>query len=419
MKTKVFLVLSLLVNLAYFGNSLRNQKAPVEPVGVHVQAKPTTQAVVVVASEPVKRSESAPFNWQQVESTDYKTYIANLRAIGCPELTIQEIIIADIDKLYAPKIRAARINPAEPLHYWDSKTVKANLAEAESRLKLIDIRKEKNELIYELLHVTLPVYGENEMPLYGLDPEKVLATVPEDKRSQVASITQKYDTIGQEMFNKGLYTPEDHKRLNDVRKKLIAELEQTLGVEGARDYYAKTSWLGRDLRNQLVGFDATEAEFRAIHDSKDRLDLNYGNLSHYEPGDTQGRTEFRNAAAETEAKIEAALGKDRYSDYKRSYDGTFQSLLRLVNNDEIPDGAKIANNVYAIKSDALQKRQQIMMDKTMTPTQRGLAMEQIRTEVEGKVKRSMPSELYKKYQPQAGSWINQLSSGGFGVTRIQ
>jgi len=26
-----------------------------------------------------------PFNWESVESSDYKQYIANLRAVGCPE----------------------------------------------------------------------------------------------------------------------------------------------------------------------------------------------------------------------------------------------------------------------------------------------------------------------------------------------
>jgi len=35
------------------------------------------------------------FSWQQLESPDYQTYVANLRDIGCPEQTIRDIIIAD------------------------------------------------------------------------------------------------------------------------------------------------------------------------------------------------------------------------------------------------------------------------------------------------------------------------------------
>src|SRR5690349_3100498 len=43
------------------------------------------------------------FAWQEVESDDYPTYIANLRNIGCPEQTIRDIIIADVNALYARK----------------------------------------------------------------------------------------------------------------------------------------------------------------------------------------------------------------------------------------------------------------------------------------------------------------------------
>src|SRR6266498_4352074 len=43
------------------------------------------------------------FSWREVESADYPTYIANLRDIGCPEQTIRDIIIADVNGLYARK----------------------------------------------------------------------------------------------------------------------------------------------------------------------------------------------------------------------------------------------------------------------------------------------------------------------------
>ena len=41
------------------------------------------------------------FSWREVESADYPTYVANLRQIGCPEQTIRDIIIADVNALYS------------------------------------------------------------------------------------------------------------------------------------------------------------------------------------------------------------------------------------------------------------------------------------------------------------------------------
>lgn len=47
--------------------------------------------------------EAKPFEWSQVESTDYRAYIANLRRVGCPEQTIRDIITADLRALYGSK----------------------------------------------------------------------------------------------------------------------------------------------------------------------------------------------------------------------------------------------------------------------------------------------------------------------------
>src|SRR5687767_12623141 len=40
------------------------------------------------------------FTWHEVESSDYETFIKNLRTIGCPEQTIRDIIVADVDLLF-------------------------------------------------------------------------------------------------------------------------------------------------------------------------------------------------------------------------------------------------------------------------------------------------------------------------------
>src|SRR6266436_5402014 len=44
-----------------------------------------------------------PFRWSQIESPDYRVYVANLRGIGCPEQTVRDIIRADVGSLYAAK----------------------------------------------------------------------------------------------------------------------------------------------------------------------------------------------------------------------------------------------------------------------------------------------------------------------------
>ena len=76
------------------------------PVAIDSQApcaaiKPEVQTS---GSAPL-RNEVAPFSWSQVEADDFPTYIKNLKKIGCPEQTIQDIVAAEIAALYEGKRR--------------------------------------------------------------------------------------------------------------------------------------------------------------------------------------------------------------------------------------------------------------------------------------------------------------------------
>ena len=51
-------------------------------------------------------------SWEQLESADYRVYVANLRKVGCPEQTIRDIIIADVHSLYAPRYLAIQVKQA-------------------------------------------------------------------------------------------------------------------------------------------------------------------------------------------------------------------------------------------------------------------------------------------------------------------
>src|SRR5260370_2220938 len=50
-------------------------------------------------------AEQTPFHWEQIESADYRTYVANLRKAGCPEQTVRDIIVADVHSLYVARRR--------------------------------------------------------------------------------------------------------------------------------------------------------------------------------------------------------------------------------------------------------------------------------------------------------------------------
>ncbi|HEY6167177.1 MAG TPA: hypothetical protein VI454_04000, partial [Verrucomicrobiae bacterium] len=61
------------------------------------------------------------FTWRGLESPEFKAYIANLRAVECPEETIRDIIVAAVNKLYAAKLKALSHDRLKDYKYWEAK----------------------------------------------------------------------------------------------------------------------------------------------------------------------------------------------------------------------------------------------------------------------------------------------------------
>src|ERR1051326_8706101 len=87
------------------------------------------------------------FSWHQIESPDYPTYIVNLRDIGCPEQTIRDIIIADVNSLYSLK-RATNLVTSEQ-EWWKSEPDPKVAAEASQKSRALE--EERKALLGRLL----------------------------------------------------------------------------------------------------------------------------------------------------------------------------------------------------------------------------------------------------------------------------
>ena len=104
--TKTLLAVSLMANAAFLILMTSAAKRTPEPsvasvVRFHANAAPrtirSTQAMATPATAP--DIQATPLDWRQLESSDYRQYIANLRAVGCPEKTIRDIIVAEVGEM--------------------------------------------------------------------------------------------------------------------------------------------------------------------------------------------------------------------------------------------------------------------------------------------------------------------------------
>jgi hypothetical protein len=159
MKTKMLLIVSLFLNLALAASlALRSKPPPPNLPNENRMARianasaPADGQTLKPATVPAATAP-AMFDWRMVESEDYKKYIANLRSIGCPEETIRDIIIADVNKLYESKGKALA-GPKKKFEFWKPGAGMAGAGiDPERTEKERTLNKEKRTLLTELLAV--------------------------------------------------------------------------------------------------------------------------------------------------------------------------------------------------------------------------------------------------------------------------
>src|SRR5262245_7658770 len=96
--TKVWVVLSLAINVALAIWLVRHPSSSPAAVpsravrSATTDATPSASALAPAETAIAETNSATPFHWSQIESTDYRQYIANLRAAGFPEEIIRDLI---------------------------------------------------------------------------------------------------------------------------------------------------------------------------------------------------------------------------------------------------------------------------------------------------------------------------------------
>ena len=272
-----------------------------------ITSSATTNATITTGS-PVAQSKAAhkflhqlvatpratPFDWRQVESPDYKEYIANLRAIGCPEKTIKEIITADVNDLFSA--RRAAIIQTNHYEYW--RAAPMSLTE-EQRKQLQELSIEKSEVLKAL--------GVESSDLADVFAE-YLRGVVETKELQLEFLSepkrQNLKDLLFRMAQQQLAARDDQRKLDDIEQKTQSAIKSLLTPDEFRDYELRTSIPASQLRAVLKEMEPTEQEFKTIFES-------WNALNAHQPGST----EYREAQQSSETALKTLLGPSRFELY--------------------------------------------------------------------------------------------------------
>jgi hypothetical protein len=176
------------------------------------------------AIDPAKfqKKKSAPETpFAAIYSTDTKQFVENLRAIGCPEQTVKDILVAEINRRYAAQENALRPKPADHVPYgWSAKTSEGKLIAR--RQEAAEIAREKQAALRNALGYEVPV----KIPQYAMTTsdqifERFLDSLPGEKRPAAQAMQEQYWAEVQLLRERtrGFWQPEDVKALNELQTK--------------------------------------------------------------------------------------------------------------------------------------------------------------------------------------------------------
>lgn len=375
MRWRIFLIISACVNavlIAAVWYFARRSPAPESAVtaGTNTPAPYRTQVVV----------RRQYFTWGEVESPDYHTYVANLRDIGCPEQTIRDIIVADVNAFFAKR---AATEVKTPDQQWWRSTPDAKLsAEAESKLRALD--KERRELLASLLgpewspqEALASSYRTASITLDG----PVLGQLPADTKQSINSVVLASQTRMEELLAKARAEGRNptSAEFAALREQTRAELQKILPPAQLEEFLLRYSQNAVELRSELGNlryFNATPEEFRALFRARDQFDQKLAALADStDPNDIRQRQSLE---AQREQAIKLALGEKRYQLYSRLQDPAYQTAYAQATAAGTPGAAQ---TVYAVnQATAQEMADMVRSSSNLTDEQMAIAMKRLELE---------------------------------------
>lgn len=372
-RNRAIFIASISLNVLLVGLWVGRREQPSEP------APPAPSDIAAV--DPVIRTNVTIrqqfFSWEEVESEAYPTYIENLRRINCPEQTIRDIIIADVDDLYAERYRT-EVPPASQ-QWWQDAPDPDLLRLAEAQRRILD--QEREVLLTRLLGPdwNAPQISGSvatiEVPLDG----PTLGSLPDETKEAVqvvsAQAQQTFEAILDQAQRDG--AEPNPAAIAALQQSLRMELAPLLGprqLEEVLIRYAPTAHRLREELATLELFNVSEDEFRRLFLGVEKYDLELMQLT--ADGSTAPSQRTR-ILEQRRIAFQNALGPARYAEYERLLDPDYRAALAAANE---AGNANAAGIIYAIDMAGKVEQANIRAEPGMTPLQREIELKRLELE---------------------------------------
>jgi len=392
MRARYWLILSLGFNL-FLAASLYVATEPLREPALPVP--PVIDNVLVKTNVLVRREN---FTWEQVQSTNYTTLIANLRAIGCPEQTIRDIVTSEIDRLYARR----RVTEVDYPNYqwWKSNPDPALAAAAEEKIR--GLEAERRELLTSLLGPGWDAEGKALIaaragitltgPILGDLPAATKLAV----LNIVAAAQLKIEAYqeGQRLQGQAI----DPMQMVRLREEPLVPLASVLEPEAYDEFVLRYSPAAQQLREMMRTMDLGPDPFRALFAALSGI---IGQPVFFYAGtDPALLKQQQQLAAQSEAVIKATLGADLYAAYQLNQDPIYRSSQALAQQLTLP--VSMVLPIYQINRATQAEMDRIRNDDTLSNDEKVEALAQTQVQEQQSLQQLLGPDAFQRWLQAQG-----------------
>lgn len=344
------------------------------------------------------------FHWRVLETTNYDEFVANLRAVGCPERTIRDILFADAERRYAE----AEVTSTESLPFWLAGRA---LAEA-NRRSATNRSTAQAAIVTDLKRLFGVDWSPDEGELRDMKVQAlsrlVVGPVSDDEHERVwrwfMVSTQLRQSFRQARQNLLLET--DHVAWDRIVAERKIQLGQILNPAALEEFQARTALLEEIFDAKLLhveDLELTPAELRRVCLAKIR------HVGWLDDLFEQNRPAADEAAEAKKVAFAAALQPElsaaHYEEFLRVQDDAYRDILSTTRDQELP--RRTAQKVYEVRQLAQSEFNRLRAAPDQEEAAAAVVALQLTTQ--DSIRKIMGAEAFQAYTRRHGQWVTNFT----------
>ncbi len=359
----------------------------------------------------IRISEVARPPWALLESEDYFQYAANLRAIGCPEKTLRDILVADVERNFEEQRKAIENDPDVP--FWLNADQREAM-EHERLLKGLEIEQQQWELLRKLFGYDINQEALDSFRKSGLGEaigRVLLGFLPQETVLRLAAVVERRQWMVKaiDLVTYGILLPEDFEKRRQIRDQLERELGVLIGPAAVEELQLRLLVASSEskLPHRGRGVQVSGPEMRALCKVLVAGGDFYSTILNLDEGPSLGDWDER-LSRDVEIRIAQLLGKDRFADFTRARDERFRQIYSFTSDNNLPKEAAI--RAFEERLNAEDDFAKIRNDSTLTEEQRVTLLVAVRARAQAVINRNFGDELSATFAKSLGQWFPNTAS---------